>query len=106
MACSAIASTAFAGPTDPRCAAQVGFYQPEAGMVGDASLARKIAELYLVSIYGVDTIKDELPLRVLLRRGVWHVAGSWTNVPGQKGGVAEIDICRSNGKVLRVVHGK
>lgn len=89
--------------TDVRCSGSVKGYQPAKGLVGDRSVALKIAGIYLSAIYGAE-IEDEKPLKVSVRDGVWHVEG--TIRPGWKGGVAEIEICQTTGRVLSVRHGK
>ena len=68
------------------------------------SVAVEIAQTYLSTIYGDGQIKGEMPLKAEVRLGVWHVEGSIN--PGWDGGVAEIEICKSNGRVLSVIHGK
>ena len=90
---------------DVRCSARVGFYQPHEGIVSTSETAAQVAEVYLNNIYGAPTIQRELPLRVGLDRGVWKVEGKRLPVYAV-GGVAEIQICKSNGLVLRLVHGK
>lgn len=90
---------------DARCAARVGFYQPPEGIVSTAQSAARVAEIYLTRTYGAPVIRGELPFKVRLDRGVWTIEGK--DLPlGWEGGVAELQICRSNGLVLRVVHGK
>ena len=90
--------------TDSRCAPpQIG--QPARPVIEDEDTARQVAQVYLAKFYGADLIKAELPLRVSLRNGVWHVKGK---APRQieVGGVAEIDLCQSSGQVLWLFHGE
>ncbi len=90
---------------DARCASRVDFYQPPQGIVSTPEAAARVAEIYLTPIYGAPLIQEELPLKARLERGVWVIKGK--DLPqGFFGGVAEIHICRSNGRVLRVIHGK
>jgi hypothetical protein len=89
---------------DTRCSAAVRGYQAPAGMVGDQSTALEIARTYLSAIYGAEQIAGEMPLKASVRDGIWHIEGSLK--PGFKGGVAEIEICKSTGRVLSVRHGK
>ena len=90
---------------DARCASRVDFYQPPEGIVSTPESAARVAEIYLTLRYGAPLMRRELPLKARLERGVWLVQGK--DLPqGFAGGVAEIQICRSNGRVLRVVHGK
>jgi hypothetical protein len=97
-------ATAAIGQPGIRCADPVQRYQPASGMVASRSVALDIARTYLSTIYGQDQTKSEMPLKAELRMGVWHVEGSLK--PGRDGGVAEIEICKSNGRVLSVMHGK
>lgn len=90
---------------DARCDTRVEFYQPPEGIVSTAESAARVAEIYLTAVYGAPTIRGELPFKVRLNGGVWTVEGK-DLPPGVAGGVAEIRICRSNGLVLKVVHGK
>ena len=90
---------------DLRCAARVDFYQPSHGIVSTPRVAVQIAHTYLNAIYGKAQVDLELPLKVSIRREVWHVTGK--DLPKWSvGGVAEIDICQSTGQVLRVFHGE
>jgi hypothetical protein len=93
---------------DERCAGPLEKYNPPSGMVANQSVAVAIARTYLSALYGADHIKRELPLIAELRRDVWHVEGSFKNrgAPRMKGGVAIIEICKSNGRVLSVIHEK
>lgn len=79
-------------------------YIPKNGFVPDAVTAIKIAMAVLIPIYGEQTIESEHPFTATLSKEVWTIAGS---VPkGQVGGVAEIRISKTSGRVLRVVHSK
>jgi hypothetical protein len=74
------------------------------GYVPDAETAIRIAVTVWEPLYGKKNIASERPFRVTLRGGIWHVSGSLP--PLTAGGVAEADIRRSDGKVLRIMHGK
>ena len=90
---------------DARCVAPVEVDERPQVMIEDPDMAMKIAEIYLTKVYGAETMKGELPLSVSLHGNIWHLSGK--ALPRQNvGGVAEIDLCRSNGQVLRVVHGE
>lgn len=110
VAASASAMLIFPGvaaaATDARCASPVKQYQPPKGMVPNKVAAAEISRTYLVTIYGRADIESELPLRASLQRGVWLVQGTGNTAPGSKGGVAMIEICKSNGRVLSVIHEK
>jgi hypothetical protein len=82
-----------------------GGYVPPKGFVPDAATASRIAEAVWIPIYGEENIAKEKPFRVSLRSGVWTVRGK--DLPaGWKGGVAEADISKRDGRILRVLHGK
>jgi len=73
-------------------------------MVASESVVLDVARIYLSAIYGAGQIKNEMPLKAKIRMGVWHIEGSLK--AGFDGGVAEIEICKSNGRVLSVIHSK
>lgn len=79
-------------------------HMPKDGYVPNASTAISIAEAVLVPIYGKEQIEKQKPLNATLSEGVWMVSG--TLPEGMMGGVAEIEISRQSGKILRVTHGK
>ena len=79
-------------------------YMPPDGYVPDAATAIKIAVAVWEPIYGRKEIQGQKPFRATLRKGVWTVTGSLP--PGYVGGVAEADISKRDGRVLRVIHGK
>ena len=90
---------------DARCSSTIEFNQEPQAMIDNPDMAMQIVEIYLTKFYGAKVMKDEVPLRVSLQGDVWHVTGK--GVPtGSVGGVAEIDLCRTNGQVLRIVHGE
>jgi len=77
---------------------------PPSGYVPDAATAIKIAVAVWEPIYGRKQIQSQKPFRATLRDGVWTVYGSLP--PNTPGGVAEADISKKDGRVLRVIHGK
>ena len=79
-------------------------YMPPGGYVPDAATAIKIAVAVWEPIYGRKQIQGQKPFRATLRNGVWRVHGSLP--PNTPGGVAEADISKKDGRVLRVIHGK
>ena len=84
-------------------------YKPAGGFVANAQIAVSIGEIILKSIYGDGTINAERPLTAKLTSdGTWIVRGSWK--PQEKGhrvgGVAEIWISKSAGRISRVSHGE
>jgi hypothetical protein len=97
------AAVASAG-SDPRCSGRIGPHQLPRGVISSPSIAKQVAEIYLTSIYGADVIREEKPLVVSMRAGVWRVTGSLK--AGWKGGVAQIDLCQTTGQVLSFDHEK
>ena|SRR5437773_1852291 len=80
-------------------------YIPPKGFVPDAATASRIAEAVWIPIYGKKHIAAEKPFKVTLRGNVWTVTGR--DLPADSaGGVAEADISKRDGRILRVIHGK
>lgn len=80
-------------------------YIPPKGFVPDAATASRIAEAVWIPIYGEKHIAAEKPFKVTLRGNVWTVTGR--DLPADSaGGVAEADISKRDGRILRVIHGK
>jgi hypothetical protein len=78
-------------------------YKPEEGYVPDAETAIKIAVAVWLPIYGKEQIESEKPYSASLEDGIWYVTGS---LPEGPGGVAEAEIAKENGCVLRISHGE
>ena len=74
------------------------------GCVPDGVTAKRIAEAVWLPIYGKDAIESERPFNATLSDGIWTVTGYLP--PDCCGGAAEIDIRKSDGKILRVYHGE
>lgn len=72
------------------------------GHVPDTTTAIRVAEQVWRPIY--KDIDHEKPFHADLKDGVWHVSGSLPD--GWVGGVAEIWIRESDGKILRTGHGR
>ena len=68
------------------------------GFIPDAETAKKIAEAVWFPIYG-EAIYDEKPYQTKLENGIWIVEGT---LKSELGGVAYIEIQKSDGKVLKV----
>ena len=79
-------------------------FRPERGCIPDEKTAINVAESILSPIYGADTVASERPFSATLVKGVWIVKGYLA--PGWAGGVAEIELSKESGKVLRICHGK
>jgi hypothetical protein len=78
---------------------------PKNGFVPDAATASRIAEAVWIPIYGEKLIASEKPFKVSLHGDVWTVTGK--DLPsGWEGGVAEADISKRDGRILRVIHGQ
>ena len=80
-------------------------YKPAAGYVPNEDTAIKIAIAVWIPIYGKTQIEKEKPYKAVLRNGIWYVSGS---LPADyvKGGVAEAEISKDDGRILRISHGK
>jgi len=79
-------------------------YIPEQGFVPDKATASKVAEAILFPIYG-NEINYEKPFKVELKdSSVWVVRGNFPE--GALGGVAYIEIRKSDCKILKVTHGQ
>jgi len=78
-------------------------YVPERGFVPDEKTAIRIAEAVWLPIYGKH-IYNERPFRARLVGDIWHVTGYLP--PNLLGGVAEVEISKADGKILRVSHGR
>jgi hypothetical protein len=85
-------------------AAQKHSYVPPRGFVPDQQTAGRIAEAVWIPIYGEEHIKSERPFKARLENDVWTVEG--TLPKGFVGGVAIAEISKSDGRILRVSHGK
>ncbi len=77
---------------------------PRAGVVPDAQTAKTIAVAIWIPIYGKKQIQNQAPFNAKLKGDVWFVNGSLPR--GHIGGVAEIEIARNDGRVLRISHGR
>jgi hypothetical protein len=76
----------------------------EEGVVSSAEIAFSIAEPILKNIYGDEIIEGEKPFSVNLENDVWVIEGHLEE--GWEGGVAYIEIRKSNGEILKVIHTK
>ncbi|NTW31131.1 MAG: hypothetical protein HGB12_00595 [Bacteroidetes bacterium] len=76
------------------------------GIVPDEKTAADIAYIYLKNIYGEQSIRNELPLIVFSVNSYWFIEGTFKDEGMSNGGVAEILINKTDGKVIHVSHGK
>lgn len=80
-------------------------FTPPNGFVPDAATASRIAEAVWIPIYGEEHIAAQKPFKVSLAGDVWTVTGK-DLPPMTVGGVAEADISKTDGRILRVIHGQ
>lgn len=73
------------------------------GYVPDSKTAMQIAQIIFVRVYG-EKVLEKRPFKVVLKKGVWVVDGSLAE--GKLGGVPHIEIQKSDGKILYLIHGK
>jgi len=78
--------------------------EPQAGLVPTAETAIAIAVAVFKPIYGAESIASQQPFHATLRAGVWHVSGSLP--AGMRGGTAQAEVNRKDGRILRVWHSK
>jgi len=83
------------------------YYDRTKGLVPDKVTAVKIAEIILINIYG-ENIKKQKPFIVTLKdNNIWVIQGRWNSKDiNLQGGVAYIEIQKSDCKILKVIHGK
>ena len=79
-------------------------YKPQNGYVPDAETAIKIAVAVWTPIYGKGSIERQKPYQATLRNGIWYVTGSLPK--NTLGGVAEAEISRDDGRIIRIIHGQ
>jgi NTF2 fold immunity protein len=88
-------------------------YAPKDGFVPDPKTAVKIAEAVLMPVYGEKQIASERPFKAVLENGVWTVDGTM-HCPDGKGGVtnmcfggtAEVNLSKTDGRILKMIHYK
>ena len=79
-------------------------YRPPDGFIPNENTAIRVAEAVLIPIFGEETILKERPFSAKLKNEIWTVTGHLDE--GYFGGVAEIQIAKSDGRILGVSHGK
>jgi hypothetical protein len=79
-------------------------YKPKQGYVPNKETAISIAIAVWIPIYGKNQIESEKPYSAKLDNGRWFVTGSLPK--GWEGGVAEAEISKDDGKIIRISHGK
>ena len=78
-------------------------YKPSEGYVPNAETAVKIAEAVWLPIYGKKIYKEK-PFKAILKDETWFVTGSLPK--GSLGGVAEAEISKDNGCIIKISHSK
>jgi len=88
-------------------------YKPPSGYVPDSATAVKIGEAVLIHVYGRKQIESELPLNAHLKDGIWIVTGTLRCPDGKggtttecDGGVAVVQISKSDGRIFSMTHYK
>jgi hypothetical protein len=89
--------SAFAAKAEPT-------YAPAAGSVPDTETAIQIAKAVLVPVYGDAKIKAQEPFSATLKDDIWRVEGHLSQ--GVVGGAALVEIAKSDGRIIRMIHGK
>lgn len=79
-------------------------YIPQSGFVPDSKTAVAVAVAVLIPIYGEEEVRAKYPYIATLKNGRWTVKGS---LPAHLvGGVPEVQLLRSSGKIVKVSAGK
>ena len=76
---------------------------PANGYVPNEATAIRIAVAVWEPIYGASKIAEQKPYRARLEKGIWIVEGT---LHAEIGGIAVAEIAKSDGRVLRVSHGR
>lgn len=79
-------------------------FSPKEGLIPTAEIAFKVAETVLKQIYGNEKIESEKPFSINLENDVWIIEGHLD--AGLLGGVAYMEIRKTTGEILKVIHGK
>ena len=79
-------------------------FVPAGGYVPTPEVAIAIAEAVLIPIYGEERIRNQRPLVAQIVDDVWMIRGTLPR--DHLGGVAELELERSDGRILRVSHGQ
>ncbi len=81
-------------------------YIPTSGYVDKPEIAVQIAEAIAVRFYGRANVESQRPYRVKRVADRWVVQGTLPQYEGLKGGVFEVQLSSSDGKILRLIHGE
>ena len=81
---------------------------PAGGFIPNAETAERVAEAILVPVYGSKTVDEEKPFHAELSGDTWTVRGTfkrpWLTL--RVGGVAIIQIDKTDGRIISVTHEK
>ncbi len=77
-------------------------YVPKNGLIPTAKVAFQVAETILINIYGKEIIDEEKPFSINLENDIWIIEGHIED--DIKGGVAYMEIRKSDGQILKVIH--
>jgi hypothetical protein len=77
---------------------------PESGYVDKPEVAVAIAEAVAMQFYGRRLFENQRPYKVMRASKRWVVQGRINN--GGVGGVFEIEVSSSDGRILQMVHGE
>jgi hypothetical protein len=84
-------------------------YRPKEGYIPDSATAVKVAEAVLIPVYGKKQIESEEPFTAKLKNDVWTVQGTLHCPDGKPncfGGVAEVQISKTDARIRFMSHGK
>ena len=81
-------------------------FVPKAGYVDKPEVAVGIAEAVAFGFYGHSEIEKQRPYLVKRLSDRWVIQGSWRYGSNVNGGVFEIEVASSDGKILRMMHGE
>lgn len=79
-------------------------FVPDAGFVPDVDTAVAIAVAVAARIYGKDRIEQQKPFLASLNGDTWTVVGSVQ--ADRLGGAFEVQLSKTDGRVIRVTHGR
>jgi hypothetical protein len=84
-------------------------YSPKEGFIPTADIAVGIAQCVLTKIYGKEIIEKEKPFSVNLKNEIWIIEGTAPKTNNGTlilGGQSYMEIRKSNGEILKLLHTK
>jgi hypothetical protein len=87
-------------------------FKPREGFVPGKETATKIAEAVLIPVCGKDSIENEKPFTATLKGNTWTVRGTLRCADGKggtttvncHGGVAVVEMSKSDARILSMIH--